>query len=247
MRKKQSESGRKSNPSSVAAAKVLRREIMALPDGTRLGIEGDMLARLGISRPTFRETARMLEREQILTIRTGPHGGYFTRRPTFSAVSQVAATFLEFENTSMMDLMNVANALMTEAARLAAVNINSSEAKRKRLAGAVQRLKKDPADDHTKYSAADGEFVMAVLGLANNPAISLFVRSLYNFGFAEASRRVFSGKPDRIETRRQSRIDLGEAILAGEARRAVTLSDDQYEIARHWLDEARASAYRGKR
>jgi DNA-binding FadR family transcriptional regulator len=149
----------------------------------------------------------------------------------------VAATFLECENTTMTDLMNAANALMTEASRLAACNMTPSGAKRMRLIGAVQRLQKTPVDDLDRYSAADGEFVMAVLELATNPAISLFVRSLYNFGFAEASRRVFTGKPDRIEIRRQSRITLGDIILAGDAQRAVALSDDHYEIARHWMAE----------
>ena len=181
-----------SDSSPLGVAERLRREIMALPDGTRLGIESDLLARLNTSRPTFREAARLLQSEQILAIRSGLHGGYFTRRPNISAIGRGVATFLEFEKAKLVGLMNAANALMTEAGRLAAQDRDAN--RRKRFSASVERLRRSEGAHVDQYFSALGGFIMAMLEMADNPAIMLFTRMLHNYGFSEASYYLWRSK-----------------------------------------------------
>jgi len=50
------------------AAQQLRQEILECGEGTLLGSEDELMKQFGISRPTLRQTARLLEHEQ-------PHTG----------------------------------------------------------------------------------------------------------------------------------------------------------------------------
>ena len=51
------------------AAAGLRAAVLALPDGALLGGEEVLQRQLGISRPTLRQAARVLEREGLLRVR----------------------------------------------------------------------------------------------------------------------------------------------------------------------------------
>ena len=57
------------------AAQQLRQEILECGEGALLGSEDELIKQLGISRPTLRKTARLLEREQ-------PHTGAPIRSPS---------------------------------------------------------------------------------------------------------------------------------------------------------------------
>jgi len=45
------------------AAHALREDILAREDGELLGSEDELMERLGVSRPTLRQAARLLEHE----------------------------------------------------------------------------------------------------------------------------------------------------------------------------------------
>src|SRR5690554_8119325 len=79
------------------AASVLRDHILAGHEGEYLGSESELLERLGISRPTFRQAARLLEHEQLLVIKRGVGGGFYSRRPSIHTVANSAALYLRSE------------------------------------------------------------------------------------------------------------------------------------------------------
>src|SRR5579885_2375590 len=79
-------------PSAVeVAAGALRGAALACADGERIGSEEDVLERIGVSRPTLRQAARLLESEELLVVRRGVKGGFFARRPTTDAVARMAS------------------------------------------------------------------------------------------------------------------------------------------------------------
>jgi DNA-binding FadR family transcriptional regulator len=236
MRRRERDFGDGAESSSVEVANFLKRKILELPVGSRLGVESEMLVKLGISRPTFREAARLLESQQLLTIRTGRNGGYYTRRPDMSSVAKALGTFFETEDVKIVDVMNGANALMTEAGRLAAMEADPS--KRKRMRHAIERLRNSGDQDVDRYFAVLGEFMMTILDLANNPVVSLFTRLLHGKGHSAVTRAAFVDRPERIAQHCQSRVQLGEAILAGQPREAVRLSESIHELVRQWALEA---------
>jgi len=79
---------------------------------------------------------------------------------------------------------------------------------------------------------------MAMLEMADNPAIMLFTRMLHNYGFSEASYMAFVDRPDRIEEHRSARIELGEAILDGDVDLAARISEKLHDVVKGWMTEA---------
>lgn len=67
----------RTKPNITTAASALREIIWSAAEGQLLGSEEDLTAMLGVSRPTVRQVARLLEREGLLKVRRGVNGGYF--------------------------------------------------------------------------------------------------------------------------------------------------------------------------
>ena len=68
------------------AADQLREILLRQQEGEMIGSEDDLVARLGVSRVTVRQAARLLEREGVLRVRRGINGGYFASRPSVELV-----------------------------------------------------------------------------------------------------------------------------------------------------------------
>ncbi|TCM27741.1 regulatory GntR family protein [Novosphingobium sp. ST904] len=112
-----------SKPSSsqidIAAAR-LRSLAMATPDGELLGSEDDVIGSLGVSRITARQAARLLEREGVLTVKRGKHGGYFAARPSGDMIETVVCSYMNTLGLSTKHTGMVATSLWIEALREAA-------------------------------------------------------------------------------------------------------------------------------
>jgi DNA-binding FadR family transcriptional regulator len=198
------------------AAQTLRAEILAHEQGAFLGTEDELVARLGVSRPTLRQAARMLEHEQLILVKRGVAGGYFVRKPDVGAVTRAAAFYLQARRTSMRDLL-LASAELVEAVMVRAALSPQAQA-RARLRGAVAAFSRSGGQrPDTELLAREVEFIEAVLELAANPPLELFTRVLYEVGLAERSTRVFRDRSDRVAAWAAARTRLGEAILAGDA------------------------------
>ena len=72
----------KTTSTADRVAIILRERILTMDEEVHIGSEADLAAEVGVSLPTLRQAARMLEYEELLTIKPGKGGGYFTRRPT---------------------------------------------------------------------------------------------------------------------------------------------------------------------
>lgn len=103
---------------------ALRRRILAAAGDADpfLGTEDQLLESLGVSRPTFRQAARLLQHEQLLRVKRGLHGGCFARAPSPSVVSRLASIYLHFQSATLDDVSDAMSPLTRQAARLAALN-----------------------------------------------------------------------------------------------------------------------------
>ena len=102
------------------ATQALREEVLGRPDGAFLGSESTLMSLLGVSRPTFRQAAKLVEQEQLLTIRRGVGGGFFARQPSTRGVAHVAAVYLLSRKATMEDAIRAARPLFAQTARLGA-------------------------------------------------------------------------------------------------------------------------------
>jgi GntR family transcriptional regulator, transcriptional repressor for pyruvate dehydrogenase complex len=116
-----SEPARSTTKTAVVVAAKLRRRILTgdLATGTSL-TESDLLDEFGISRPTLREALRMLEVEQLLTVRRGSHRGSVVRMPDTSVTVRSLTMLLYMRGATMRDIYAARSVFEPPAARLAA-------------------------------------------------------------------------------------------------------------------------------
>lgn len=133
---------------AVAAAKLREEILSGVEPGSFLGSEDDLLARLGVSRPTLRQAARILEHEDLLTVRRGKKGGLFARLPTSDTLAHIASVVLRAHGVTFEDITRVNAIVGAQAARLAAEH--APERDRRSLHElALEQLGDESNGDHT--------------------------------------------------------------------------------------------------
>jgi DNA-binding transcriptional regulator YhcF (GntR family) len=108
-----------SKPAIEAAAAHLRSLALEHTDGEFIGSEETLLHRLGFSRSTVRQVARMLEQEGLLRVKRGIGGGYYASRPDARSIERVVSTYLEAIDFEPKDVTVIASALWIEVIRKA--------------------------------------------------------------------------------------------------------------------------------
>lgn len=162
----------------------MRQLVMDMPPGALLGSEDALLARLGVSRSTVRQIARLLEREGLLRVKRGINGGYYGMRPTISTIETAVSAYLETLGMGTQDLAIVASVLWVEVMRRAAGQpatrtMPMIDSMRRKL----EKLK--PSAVFSEVSKLEQESQRAVLELADSPYIEL----IFQINTAFATRR----------------------------------------------------------
>jgi DNA-binding GntR family transcriptional regulator len=126
------------------AAARLRELSGTCENGAFLGSEESLVERLGVSRATVRQVARLLEREGLLRVRRGINGGYFAARPDLDTVEAAVSGYLETLDMDAQDVTVVASVLWVEAVRKAAsLGTDEARATANRLRARLSALKAD--------------------------------------------------------------------------------------------------------
>jgi GntR family transcriptional regulator, transcriptional repressor for pyruvate dehydrogenase complex len=200
----------------IRTAARLREDILRCQDGDYLGSEDELVAKYGVSHPTFRQTARMLELEQLLSVRRGPGGGYYARSPVVSLVARSVATYLRAQNVSPDQLFRSARTAGQAIARAAAGSTDA--AGRQRLADVrAQVAGLDPnicsADDLMRVQE---QVRVAMSALAHDPVNELLLAALDHVA-DEAVRAMLPRSDAAFRAKHlQLRLLLIDAILARE-------------------------------
>lgn len=109
--------------------RIIRGE---LKEGDFLPPEGQLMATLGISRPTLREAFRVLETERLISIVRGSRSGAQVHRPRVGGVSRYAGFVLQAQGTTIADIYE---------ARLAIEPFIARRLAERQPAGATARLR----------------------------------------------------------------------------------------------------------
>lgn len=220
-------------------ADILREEILRSDSEGQewlLGSEDDLIRVLGVSRPTLRQAARMLEQEQLLVVRRGIGGGLFGRRPTAEAVSHTASVYLRSQGATYKDLISTQLILGTECARLAAGNPDA-EARAELVSFYGAELpESDGAQGVRDFIRATVEFQRRVADLALSPALRLFVYVLMDLSEGSAPiARVYADDERQRQTLARHQA-VAEAIAAGDAKAAAERMRNHMELILNWVD-----------
>lgn len=182
-----------------AAANRLRSLSLATTAGELIGGEEALISRLGFSRSTIRQAARLLEREGLLRVRRGPSGGYFAARPDAETIAETVSAYLQTIEMENVDVTVVASALYVEVARKAAARIDEAgKAKLTAFRDRVLAVRSDAS--FTQVRTLERECRDIVFVLAN----SHYVELIFNINTAFAYRTMstagrFDGGSDHLE------------------------------------------------
>ncbi len=201
----------------------LREEILARhePDAF-LGSEEELQIRLGVSRPTLRQAARVLEHENLLTVRRGARGGLFTREPSPDAVSHVASVYLRYQGTTHRDLHRADSLIVPEIARLAA----SHRSKRQRAALATfARSDEHLAQLDTTATVRDAwrAFGLRLIALVDSPPLALFYEMMLDLSVEPFPLQGLD-KPALRERLMRFHAEVADAVRDGEGDVAAAIA-----------------------
>lgn len=116
-------------PTIVTVEANLRRIVQECDVGEFLGSEDDLRQRLGCSRNTLRQAARLLERDGVIRVKRGINGGYFGSRLTTQDVEAVVSGYLQTLDMGVDDVTVVTSILWEELLRRAS-SARSSDARK---------------------------------------------------------------------------------------------------------------------
>jgi GntR family transcriptional regulator, transcriptional repressor for pyruvate dehydrogenase complex len=217
-----------------AVAKALAAELAPLADGSFLGSEDEISRRFGLSKPTLRQAARLLEHRELLVVKRGVNGGYYARRPSANAVAAAAAAYLMTRGTSHRQIIQFAQMYNVETARLAAGS--RDEALREALASVVERADgEDPErQSAVAFLSSDDALAGAIVALTENPMLGLVHRIAFDVG-ALQTRNSFAEAPQRRVQWRNARLAVARAVLRGDPEQAAAAAEAANSLVTEWL------------
>jgi DNA-binding FadR family transcriptional regulator len=155
--------------------------------GDRIPGEGDLAVSFGASRPSVREALRVLESEQLITVRRGACGGPVITVPSVAAQSRQLARGLLLQGLTGSDLREATTALETASLRALAAQSN-------------RRVLGDLSDS---VDAVGSDFHHELVLASGNPALIALTEALraaaasQRLGRNAALRRALTASPCR--------------------------------------------------
>lgn len=213
---------------------ALRKMIFAAPGNDAfLGFEKDLIAELGVSRPTFRQAARLLEHEALLTIRRGSSGGFYAQPHSSKVLSRMAATHLNARGTNLQQISNAMSPILEEAAALLATSNDSTA--RYQLADFHRRnIGFEALPDHRQRLRIVLEFETLIGDLCGNPAMALMLNVMRDL-VRDPRHASFGLLQEHARAHAEFHAGLVEAILKKDAEMARLLTRRHVVRVDSWL------------
>lgn len=155
---------------------IVRGEIDA---GAFLPPEGQLMESLGISRPTLRESFRILEAEGLISVVRGSRTGAQVHKPSVELVARYAGYVLEAQGTTIEDLYQARLAIEPSVVRwLASSNSRLATEDLRELLGEMQAMvDEDRLDEFTENIEV---FYQTLVASSNLKTLTFLSRMLLN-------------------------------------------------------------------
>jgi GntR family transcriptional regulator, transcriptional repressor for pyruvate dehydrogenase complex len=122
------------------AQQLLDKIIVAdLAPGSSFATEANLLEQFDVSRPTLRESLRILESQGVLELRPGPRGGIIVRKPGTDVLAHGLSVFLRLNDVPFIAVLKAREVI--EPALAAEAAINGSEEDFDELEASIERMK----------------------------------------------------------------------------------------------------------
>ena len=226
----------KSSSTADRVATILRERILSMKEEAYVGSEADIASEFGVSLPTLRQAARMLEYEELLTIKPGKGGGYFTRRPTIETAMKSASQFLSskvlISNATFMD---VADPMVIQALTAAVKCKDEGLINELRLFVGSEHDVNDNSQLPNEYSFQGSAYLMALIArMSKNILLELFLGILWNQVSLSRLSGTFEGNKEIMVSNHASRVSFAKAVLSKDKGKAVSAWKKRSKLIRSW-------------
>lgn len=151
---------------------LLNRIISAdMKPGSSFGTEAELLEKFQVSRPTLRESLRILESQGVLTLRPGPRGGIMVAKPSINVIAHTLSVYLRLNDVPFIEILRARMAIEPILAKDAA--IYGSEADFDEMEDSITRLAR--AGDNTEVVYRENRAFHSVIArAASNPVLEAY-------------------------------------------------------------------------
>ncbi len=162
--------------SELVADEIRRRIIRGeLKEGDNLPVESELCETFRVSRPTLREAFRILEAEDLISIRRGARKGPVVRTPSVKVAARHVGLVLQHQGATIVDVDEAFELLLPAAAKLLARHHSASDIKALRKHVATMET---TGDDFFAFLDLLTGFNYLLLELTGNKTIALLGRLL---------------------------------------------------------------------
>jgi DNA-binding FadR family transcriptional regulator len=163
-----------------------------LHPGSSFGTEAELAVQYDVSRPTLRESLRILESQGVLSLRPGPKGGIIVGKPSIDTLAQALSVFLRLNDVPLIEIvrarMAIEPALVRDAAR------NGSEEQFQLMEQSIERLEAATDDDGTVLYRENREFHNLIAKAASNPVLEVFWLTIRTLASGEGENIKFTAR-----------------------------------------------------
>lgn len=159
------------NKAEYVAQRLLDRIITAdLAPGTSFGTEADLLQQFDVSRPTLRESLRILEAQGVLELRPGPRGGIIVTKPGTDILAHGLSVYLRIHDVPFIAVLKAREVIEPALASAAAENATDEELDE--LQASVDRMK--TLKDQSLFIEENRRFHSLIAQASRNQVMEIF-------------------------------------------------------------------------
>ena len=156
------------------AQQLLERIIAAkLKPGSSFATEAELLSQFNVSRPTLRESLKLLEYQGVLELRPGPGGGIIVREPSTDLLAHGLSVFLRLHEVPFFTVIKAREVIEPALAYEAAVN--GSVENFDELEASIVRMKTlDAQTDQDAFIEENRVFHSVIARASGNKVLEVF-------------------------------------------------------------------------
>lgn len=163
--------GAPNSKAEYVAQRLLDRIVTSnLDAGASVGTEAELLSQYDVSRPTLRESLRILESQGVLSLRPGPKGGIMVSKPGTDILAHGLSVYLRMHDIPFADVLKARSAI--EPALAAEAARDGEEADFDRMQASIDRMKE--LNDPAEFAAENRQFHSIVARAARNRVMEIF-------------------------------------------------------------------------
>lgn len=229
------ESGTASVSMVAHTVAALTKISLAEKEGAFIGAEADLLKLLGISRPTLRQAAKVLENDRLVEVRRGAGGGFYAARPNARDAIQAPALWLKLQSATLEQMNSAGRLIFPQAALQAAQCEDPSLIAELRVLRDDLELRRPGAQLANETVETEVRLNELIGRMCGDPVIQLFMGISYSFGLLDRRLNLYRGEIARRLLWLEQQRRLCDAILAGDAPLAYRIGEERGDTVSLWI------------